>query len=285
MNETEKKLESMDWTLRLSDTGGVKFGKKNPLRFAKEAIYVSRHFDGKREFDVTEEDVDHWVRSGKERLAAGIKIPLPVGHSNDPEANRGWVDKFEKRVDEKTGRISLYVGGTVRDEEAKATLKANDVSIAVPTEHRTVGRTWKRPIAHVAITSTPRVKGLKEFELTLSEPIIMMEGESSKLDTDETPDLGDEKTFADYLRNLRRSGMRSREILKSLERLNNPALLEAIKQIEIPDNRFRGDDYEQIDSTAFALAEEHGAAYLVRDGDDVLVLSEEHEDAFRKVTA
>ena len=276
MNETEKKLESMDWALRLSDSGTVKFAKKNPLRFAKEAIYAGQHFDGTRNFTVTEDDIDHWVKSGKERLAAGVKTPLPINHTSDPEANRGWVDKFEKRTDE-TGRVSLYVGGTVRDEAAKATLKANDVSIFVPVEHKTVGRTWKRPVAHVAITSTPRVKGLKEFELALSEPMIET--------ADETPELGDEKTFADYLRNLRRHGMRSREILKSLERLNNPALLEAIQQIEIPDNRFRGDDYEQIDSTAFALAEEHGSAYLVRDGDDVLVLSEYMEGAYRVIHA
>ena len=106
-----------------------------------------------------------------------------------------------------------------------------------------------------------------------------LESDSSSADPEE------EMTFSDYIRNLRRHGLRSRGIINAMERLNNPALIEAVKQIDIPDNRFRGDDYDSIDGTAFALAEEHGKAYLVRDGDHVLVLSEKHPDAYREIPA
>ena len=277
MNETEKKLESMDWTFSLSTE--VETNAKDPLRWRKQSLYVGATpvlANGSTRV-ITDEDIDIMLSSGRERLEMGISHPLVIADNHfttDPNHTKGTIDTFEEGVDSE-GRRSLYLGGDAVDKETIKVLKANDISIYSPSNDKVAGKTWPRAIKNALVTSYPRVKGLEKFELALSE--------SPMKEPDETPEVGDEKTFADYLRNLRRHGMRSREILKSFERLNSPALLEAIKQIEMPDNRFRGDDYEQIDNTAFALAEEHGSAYLVRDGDDVLVLSEYMEGAYRVI--
>ena len=272
-------MENMDWTFSLSTPVGI--SKKNPLRWKKQALYAGAKpvlADGTTR-EITEDDIDAFVENGNARLALGIKHPLPVGHTTDDEANRGWVDRFEKALDGK-GRVSLYLGGTVRDEDAVKTLKSNDISIFAPREDKVGGRTWTRSIKHAALTTYPRVKDLDAFSLQLSES-----GPSHDLEELEIADKEQKKGFRDYLRGLRRHGMTSRDILNALERISSESLIEAISQIDIPDNRFRGDDYEAIDGAAFALAEEHGQAYLVRDEEYVLVLSEEHDEAFRVVTA
>ena len=280
-------MDNMDWTFSLATE--VVRNQIDPLKWRKQALYVGAKpvlADGSTR-EITEDDIDTFVSNGKARLAAGIKHPLPVGHTTDDEANRGWVTMFEKGTDSK-GRVSLYLGGTVRDEDAAKTLKANDISIFAPREDKVGGRTWTRSIKHAAITSYPRVKDLDSFALALSEgggcdkckmaELRLMEEKPEPDEPEDTP------TFADHIRNLRRHGLRSRGIIEAMERLNNPALVEAVKLIDIPDNRFSHDDYQSIDGTAFALAEEHGKAYLVRDGDDVLVLSEAHVDAYRVMT-
>ena len=297
-----QQIENLDWALRLSDSGSAEFDKVDPLRWRKEVIYAGDHFDGKRKFTVTEEDIDHWVKSGNERLAAGIKTPLPIGHTSDPEANRGWVDRFEKVVDEKEGRISFYNGGTVRDEDAKTTLKSNDVSMYVPVEHKTVGRVWKRPMAHLAITSTPRVKGLKGFELALSEPSMRLAEMEKKMedmeDMEDEPqkkgkmkDGKDQITAGDHIRRLHKGGTSYRSILEAIVRADPEGLVESLEALEPPRNRFHNEDHDAIDSAAHALAEtnqEQGnppKAWLVREDDATLVLAEFHPEAFQVVEA
>ena len=97
-------------------------------------------------------------------LKEGIKIPLPISHSEKAEDTRGWITGFEKKTDEQ-GRVSLYLSGKARDEETKDLLKANDISIYSPVSRKIKGRTWHRPITHACITSYPIITGLGEFEL------------------------------------------------------------------------------------------------------------------------
>ena len=131
-------MDNMDWTFSLGTD--VIINKINPLRWRKQALYVGARpvlADGSVR-EITEDDIDTFVDNGKARLDMGIKHPLPVGHTTDEEANRGWVDMFEKGIDDK-GRVSLYLGGTVRDKEAVKTLKANDISIYAPREDKVGG--------------------------------------------------------------------------------------------------------------------------------------------------
>ena len=273
-------MNDMDWTFSLSTP--VAISKKNPLRWKKQALYVGAKpvlADGTVR-EITDDDIDAMLSNGKQRMEMGIKHPLVIAdnhNTTDPNHTRGLIDRFEEGVDTK-GRRSLYLGGTASTAKDVEVLKSNDISILSPAEDRVAGKVWKRAIKNALVTSYPRVKDLDAFELALSESF---KDVPESIDSQGEP----EKSFGDYLRRLRRLGMTSRNILKSLERLNSAALTEAIQQIEVPDNRFRGDDYAGIDGTAFALAEEHGAAYLVRDGDDVLVLSEPHPEAYREIPA
>lgn len=271
-------MDKMDWSFSLASK--VAINKIEPLRWRKQALYVGAKpvlADGSVR-EITDEDIDIMLANGKERLSMGIKHPLVFADNHtttDPNHTRGVIDMFVEGVDEK-GRRSLYLGGSVSTEEDKNTLKSNDISILAPASDSVAGKTWKRAIKNALVTSYPRVKDLDSFALALSE---------SGDDKPETNEPEDKPTFGDYLRKLRRHGMTSRNILEVLSRMNSDALIEAVMQIDIPDNRFSSEDHQAIDFASIALSEEHGAAYLVRDGDDVLVLAEEHEDAFRVVTA
>lgn len=162
-----KTIKDANWQFRGGDVAAISFGRRHPLTFRKQAIYAGAHAYGDGEFEVDESLIDHWVETGKKMLSEGIKIPLPKAHTEDAEANRGWITGFEKRKD-KQGRLSLYLKGKARDEETKKTLKANDISIYSPAEAKIAGKVWRRPILHAAITSYPVIKGLENFNLALS---------------------------------------------------------------------------------------------------------------------
>ena len=271
-------MNNMDWTFSLSTP--AKVSRKNPLRWRKESLFVGAKpvLANGQVREITDEDLDIMLAAGKERMEMGIKHPLVFGGDHGetrPEFTRGLIDEFKEGVNE-DGNRALFLGGTVSTEEDRDTLISNDISILAPAEDRVAGKVWKRAIKNALVTSYPRVKGLAKFELALSENTV-------EVPVNEFEDEEGEKSVADALRKLRRNGMTSREILKSLERLNSTELYDALMAIEVPVNRFRGDDYEAIDNAAFQFAEKHGTAYLTRDGDSVLILSEKTDEAFRVI--
>lgn len=292
-------MSSKDWTFQLSSD--VTTDPTDPLRWRKQALYVGAKatLDDGSTWECTESDIDELVKNGQERLELGVKHPLPIGHTTNEEANRGWVDRFEKGYDTE-GRQSLFLGGRVIDEKAKRTLMANDISIFAPSTDDVAGRKWGRSVKHAAITSYPRIKGLAEFDfdLALSEPgqcldcrnaslrLAEMEKKVAKLENDEEQQADETETAEDHVRRLRKHGMTSRNILDALVRSNEAALNESLAAIPTPSNRFRSDEHVAMDAAAIELAEANeGSAWLVRDGDHVLVLSEPHDEAYRVVTA
>ncbi len=168
---TTKNPMKANWILKPKGKNEpFRFSKKNPLGFRKQTIYVGKHpyedaDDG--ELECTESMIDHWVESVNTMLSEGIKIPLPISHSMRSEDNRGWITGAEKANDLK-GRISLYLKGEARDDDAKATLKANDISLYSPERKKIAGKVRERPITHAMITSYPVIKGLEGYELACS---------------------------------------------------------------------------------------------------------------------
>src|SRR5690606_13600266 len=95
----------------------------------------------------------------------GIKIPLPVEHTFDPEKNRGYVVGAQLGKNSK-GIPALFALIQFRDEqEGKKLAASTDVSIFVPPDFTDGhGNKYPRPITHVALTSYPVVSGLDGFK-------------------------------------------------------------------------------------------------------------------------
>lgn len=184
-------IKTADWTLKAPGLEPLRLSKKNRLAFRKQAIFEGKHPYNDDEFEVDESLIDHWVDTGAKMLSEGIKIPLPNKHTEDSEANRGFITGFEKATDLK-GRMSLYVTGKARDEDAVKTLKANDISLFSPVSRKIAGKVWQRPITHAAITSYPVVKGLEGFQLALSYggELELMEGKQHDDESKKCPHCG-----------------------------------------------------------------------------------------------
>ena len=115
-------------------------------------------------FAVDPKVLDHWSRTGNEMIAAGVGIPMPKGHTEDPEAKRGEVVQFERGYDSK-GRDALFAHFNFKDQTSAEDLKASDVSIFVPDEWTgTDEKRYKYPIRHVAFTDYPVIPGLDPSE-------------------------------------------------------------------------------------------------------------------------
>jgi len=130
-------------------------------RFRKELIRVGNYVkpDAGLEFSVGPEALDHWAQTFALMLSNGVDVTVPVGHTGDAEANRGYVRDIYREGDSLFGILEL-VG-----EDAIALAGRTDVSIYSPPEYTDgKGNHYVRPITHVALTTSPVVSGLRGFE-------------------------------------------------------------------------------------------------------------------------
>lgn len=132
--------------------------------YRKELIYVGTfHKNGVR-WEVTEDLLHHWAKTHGEFLASGIEVPLPIEHTRNPEARRGTVTKLEVAKNSR-GLPALFGYVKFRDAEAEKLASTTNVSIYVPPEFTDGnGRTYYRPLCHVALTDYPVVPGLDKFQ-------------------------------------------------------------------------------------------------------------------------
>lgn len=151
----------------------VQIGGERRKVYRKELIYPG-HFvkikpgenEPEIEFDVSEDLIDHWVKTTNRMIKNGIDIPLPLEHTTSPEARRGSVIKLAKEFNASRGMASLYAYATFRDEDAEKLASTTQVSLYSPpsyTDGR--GRRYDRPIRHVALTDYPVIPGLDGFEV------------------------------------------------------------------------------------------------------------------------
>lgn len=115
-------------------------------KFRKPILRVGqfeKRSDGTR-FEFTQEHLNYFEKSFSN------KVPVPLEHTSDPEANRGWV------TDMKVENDVLY---GVFEFEGLEHPNRYDTSVNIPIEDGRV-----QPINHVALTSYPVVDGLGKFE-------------------------------------------------------------------------------------------------------------------------
>jgi hypothetical protein len=109
-------------------------------------------------FSVTANDLAHWDRTFDVMLSNGVKVHAPLGHTDKPESNAGYVRDLFVEGDTLYGVIELI------GEEAIELASKTEVSIYVPPEMTDgKGHTYERPIAHVALTPVPVISGQGEF--------------------------------------------------------------------------------------------------------------------------
>lgn len=160
---------------KLSKPSPITFSGESGLKFKKQVIYVGKFgkYDpntGKplQEFDITPAELHHWAQSVQLQKARGIKIHVPLGHTDNPELSRGEIDNAFVSEDEQ-GRLSLFVEGTFNSAEAAEKAKGADVSIHSPPAWADgTGNTYVYPFRHLALTTEPVVPGLKGFEISAS---------------------------------------------------------------------------------------------------------------------
>lgn len=127
-------------------------------RFVKELTRAG-HYEVRGEtVDIDGDMLDTFVLSFEKMKAKGVKVPVPSGHTIDPDKNRGWVHDMYRMGDVLMGVLEL-VG-----EDGIAMAGTNDVSIyAEPGFKDGTGEEYPWAVTHVALTPVPVVNGLEGF--------------------------------------------------------------------------------------------------------------------------
>lgn len=156
--------------------------KVKGLTFRKEVIYVGTFSapqpDGSRQtFSVDKADLEHWRKSVELQLENGILVDVPIGHTTNPEASRGKVVGAE--VDKNSrGEDALFLHIEFADAQAAKLAKTTQVSIFSPPSWTDgTGKTYTRPLRHVALTQQPVIPKLDAFTLIAS-----LEGDFNTMD-------------------------------------------------------------------------------------------------------
>lgn len=135
--------------------------------YEKQVIYTGKFYHplGKFWFSVNKQDLDLFEQETNRMLSDGVKVPLPVEHTENPEANRGWILSVKQRKDTK-GRDSCYVLVEFLNSEAEKNAEGSDVSIFAPrTLTQGNGKVYKQPFKHVALTNNPVVYDLEPWSV------------------------------------------------------------------------------------------------------------------------
>jgi len=162
-------------------------------RYRKELIRVGTWKAGKHRWDVDEALLSHWVTEHKRLAENGVRVPLPLEHTTEPDKNRGWLVDLEKVGESLFGTIEFA------DDEAAKLASRTDVSIYSPPEFVDgKGNKYYRPITHVALTTQPVVTGLGAFEMLAASHVeekqmkLSLKTLASKLGVDVADDATDE---------------------------------------------------------------------------------------------
>jgi len=125
--------------------------------FRKEIIRKGTYYKASQDmrFEVDDAALDNWEAMFALMEKNGVRVPAPVTHTDDPEANRGWWSSIYREGDSLYGHVELS------DPELAKTC---DVSLYSPAEFIDgKGNKYVRPIVHIALVTNPVIPGLEPF--------------------------------------------------------------------------------------------------------------------------
>ena len=171
--------------------------------YRKELIYpgnfVKKDPSGAIEFElpVTDQTLDHWVAAHKKLKEAGVEVPMPIEHTNDPEKRRGTVEDIRKEFNEDRGTNSLYMYARFSDPDTAKLARTAQVSLYSPSKFVDgTGKMHNRPIRHVALTDYPLIPKLGPWQAVKGSQTVAL-SEDGMLDIDDTGDTETPMTFAE----------------------------------------------------------------------------------------
>jgi len=135
-------------------SGGVSFWKEliREGRWVNAKAGCTLHVDRGR--------LAQWARNFHEMAGAGIRVPVPWGHSYDPRDNAGFVEEIELR----DGGLWALLNVPNDDDAAKVGSTVRAVSVSInPNFVDGGGRNWGEVIEHVALTNYPVVTDQGDF--------------------------------------------------------------------------------------------------------------------------
>jgi phage I-like protein len=225
-------------------------------RYRKEVIKKGKFVkatDGVK-FEISDFVLSNWVTQFSKMKKNGVKIPVPLGHNESAEANRGWVEELFVDGDALVMICELY------DKDVDDLVKRNDVSVFSPPEWTDgKGHKYVRPIRHIALTPVPVIPGLDEFR-----PLAASFGDDEMKKTD-LKKLGADIGITDELTEENAAKL----ILSHCEKLKS-GVDAAERKADSIDKQFKAlkaevdkkGDKPQIDSTLLSLAHDNRSMKL-----------------------
>lgn len=138
------------------------------LLYEKELARTGAYSANGVEFDITLDLLKHWMDTFLAMAEAGHSVPVPLGHTTDPEKNRGKVIELTLRGNDFGGE-SLF--GLIEFANAEAAKLADTSQVSVFSPPQFIdgkGRIFERPIQHVALTDYPVIPGMAPFSIVAS---------------------------------------------------------------------------------------------------------------------
>lgn len=139
-------------------------------RFRKDILRVGKFVKDStgQEFEITRESLDEFAATFSAMKAAGVKVPVPVGHTTDPASNRGYADDIYVNGDSLEATIDLI------GDDAIALAGRTEVSVCI-TPELVDGKGVKHTnaIEHIAIVTDPVIpdqKGWVKIAASRGEP-------------------------------------------------------------------------------------------------------------------
>lgn len=159
-------------------------------RFWKELIREGRWVNAGAGFtlQVDRDRLDAWRDRFDAMRDAGIRVPVPWGHSYDPRDNAGFLEELELRDGALWGLLNLPMPDDA--DRVGKTVEAVSVSIH-PSFVDGTGREWGEVIEHVALTNYPIVTEQADFVRAADHPdphsAILLEHDAPDPEPDNEP--------------------------------------------------------------------------------------------------
>ncbi len=154
--------EKKDILWLVSPVADDALGLDDGQTFWKELIREGRWINVGAGFTLQVDDdrLGRWERNFREMADAGIRVPVPWGHSYDPRDNAGFVEEIELRDGSLWGLLNV----PHEDDAGKVGSTVRAVSVSInPDFVDGSGRRWGEVIEHVALTNYPVVSKQENF--------------------------------------------------------------------------------------------------------------------------